>query len=81
MDALLLTKYYVIKNAALMLNFYGTQRIEAWWGQLRKNAADWWIKYFKVIIKQLLSTFKYVVIYLKGLRDEGEFNDSNAVHM
>ena len=20
------------------------QRIEAWWGQLRKNGASWWIK-------------------------------------
>ena len=24
------------------------QRIEAWWGQLRKNAAGWWMEYFKV---------------------------------
>lgn len=23
------------------------QRIEAWWGQLRKGCADWWITYFK----------------------------------
>lgn len=23
------------------------QRIEAWWSQLRKSGADWWIKYFK----------------------------------
>jgi len=23
------------------------QRIEAWWGQLRKNSTDWWINYFK----------------------------------
>ena len=22
------------------------QRIEAWWGQLRKGCANWWIKYF-----------------------------------
>ncbi len=23
------------------------QRIEAWWSQLRRSGADWWIKYFK----------------------------------
>lgn len=23
------------------------QRIEAWWGQLRKNSTDWWINHFK----------------------------------
>ena len=23
------------------------QRIEAWWGILRKQCSDWWIKYFK----------------------------------
>ena len=23
------------------------QRIEAWWGQLRKSSTDWWINYFK----------------------------------
>ncbi len=23
------------------------QRIEAWWGQLRKGASDWWIRHFK----------------------------------
>lgn len=23
------------------------QRIEAWWGQLRKGCTDWWITYFK----------------------------------
>ena len=23
------------------------QRIEAWWGQLRRGCADWWIEYFK----------------------------------
>ncbi|XP_065892437.1 uncharacterized protein [Dysidea avara] len=25
------------------------QRIEAWWGQLRKNAAQWWMDYFKAL--------------------------------
>jgi len=23
------------------------QRIEAWWGQLRRNCAEWWINHFK----------------------------------
>ena len=23
------------------------QRIEAWWGQLRRGCMDWWINYFK----------------------------------
>lgn len=26
------------------------QRIEAWWGQLCKNAAGWWMDYFKVFV-------------------------------
>ncbi|XP_065909324.1 uncharacterized protein [Dysidea avara] len=25
------------------------QHIEAWWGQLRKNAAQWWMDYFKAL--------------------------------
>lgn len=25
------------------------QRIEAWWGQLRKNAAGWWMDFFKAL--------------------------------
>jgi hypothetical protein len=30
------------------------QRIEAWWGQLRKGCTDWWIRYFKDIRDQSL---------------------------
>ena len=25
------------------------QRIEAWWGQLRKGSSDWWLNHFKIL--------------------------------
>ena len=30
------------------------QRIEAWWGQLRRGCAEWWIEYFKKNARQWL---------------------------
>ena len=39
------------------------QRIECWWGFLRKTETDWWMNFFK------------------NLREEGLFDDSDAVHV
>ena len=41
------------------------QRIETWWGQLRKNSTDWWI----------------MINYFKDLRDRALYFDSDVLHV
>ena len=53
------------------------QRIEAWWGQLRRNCVEWWINHFKDLRDLGLYCDGYVVhveclkfCYMRLIRDE-----------
>ena len=39
--------HLLVKRAFLYGKSVSNKQIEAWWGQLRKGCADWWITYFK----------------------------------
>ena len=40
---------------------YIFQRIEAWWGQLRKNGASWWMDFFKVTLFENFSNVAVLI--------------------
>ena len=51
------------------------QRIEAWWGILRKWNSDWWIHFFKV-------EFIMACIYLlfkQTLKMNGDYDETNPI--
>lgn len=42
-----LTDFFAGANSFMYGKPVSNQRIDAWWGQLRKNSTDWWINHFK----------------------------------
>ena len=41
-------KNSIIHLSAMVYVHVHTQRIEAWWSQLRRSFTDWWMDFFKV---------------------------------
>ena len=52
------------------------QRIEAWWGILRKWNSDWWIQFFKVKHINILVCDNFV---WQDLKENGDYDETDPV--
>ena len=57
------------------------QRIEAWWGVLRRWNCDWWMEFFKVHVcaKCHIKCVIFFLRFIKNLKLNGDFDETDPL--